>query len=325
MSRVQTFLRVCGVLCLLSAAHGPGTAQPDYPSKPLHFVHAYAAGQSGDVILRNITEPLGRDSGVAVVIDSKPGASGIIAAQAGATAAPDGYTVFVGSNTTHAANAVMFKKLPYDPQADFAPVTLLNKGALMFVVAASSPVTSAQDLLARARQSPDKLTYGAASSSTRMSAELFQLMGHAKVRFVPYKGTPQALTDLLGGTIDFAVADLPSVQPLIQQGRLRGLAVTSARRHAILNTVPTWSESGLPGFELDAWSALFVPAATPRPVIDKLNALIRKALASPNVAAFYQQAGLVPQPTTPEELAAFVKSESLKWAQLVRTAGIEPE
>ncbi|MEO5672348.1 MAG: tripartite tricarboxylate transporter substrate binding protein [Ramlibacter sp.] len=324
MFSVTKLLR-SGSVFLFAIAAACAHAQADYPTKPIKVIVPFAAGQSGDVILRNLADPLGKEAGVPVVIDNKPGAAGFIAVQAVVGAAPDGYTVLVGSNTTHAANAVMFKKLPYDPIGDFAPVTLLNKGALMFVVTASSPIASAQDLLARARQSPGTLTYGAASSSTRMSAEMFQQMGNAKVRFVPYKGAPQAVTDLLGGTIDFVVADLPTVQPLIQQGKLRGIAVTSARRHSVLNTVPTWAESGLPGFELDAWSAVFVPAATPKPVIAKLNAFFRKALGSPSAKNFYQLAGLTPEPTTPEALAAFVKSESDKWARLVRAAGIEPE
>jgi tripartite-type tricarboxylate transporter receptor subunit TctC len=324
MTSITRLLRSCSFF-LVAMAATLAQAQGEFPARPIKVIVPFAAGQSGDVILRNLAEPLGKDGGVPVVIENKPGAAGFIAAQAVAGAAADGYTLLVGSNTTHAANAAMFKKLPYDPLRDFAPVTLLNKGALMFVVAANSPIASAQDLLAQARQSPGKLAYGAASSSTRMSAELFQQMGSAKVRYVPYRSAPQAVTDLLGGTLDFVVADLPTVQPLIQQGKLRGLAVTSARRHSVLNTVPTWAESGLPGFELDAWSAVFVPAATPKATIVKLNALFRQALGSPSARAFYQQAGLTPQPTTPEELAAFVKSESDKWAQLVRNAGIEPE
>jgi tripartite-type tricarboxylate transporter receptor subunit TctC len=313
----------CSIFLVLAAA--VAHAQPDYPVKPIKVILPYAAGQSGDVVLRNLAEPIGREAGMPVVIENKPGASGFLAAQAVATALPDGYTVLVGSNTTHAANAAMFKKLPYDPLRDFTPVTLLNKGALMFVVAATSPITSAEDLLARTRRAPGTLTYGAASSSTRMSGEMFQQIGNVEVRFVPYKGAPQAVTDLLGGAVDFVIADLPTVQPLVQQGKLRGLAVTSAHRHSVMNTVPTWTESGLPGFELDAWSAVFVPAGTPKPVVLKLNALFRKGLESPAARNFYQQAGLTPEPTSPEELAQFVKSESDKWARLVRRAGIEPE
>lgn len=297
----------------------------DYPNRPIKLVVPFAAGQSIDVVLRAIIEPLSQEAKVPILIENRPGAAGFIAAQAVATAPADGYTVLIGSNTTHAANASMFTKLPYDPIADFAPVTLINKGGMIFVVSATSPITSAQDLLARAKQSPGKLSYGASSSSSRMSAELMQQMAGAKVQYVPYKGSPQAITDVLGGTLDFAVVDVPAAQPLIQQGRLRGLAVSTLRRHPTLTQVPSMSETGLNGFELAAWSAVFVPAATPRPVVARLNAIFRAALGSQTARSFYQQAGLTPEPTSPEEMGAFMRRETEKWGQLVRAAGVQPE
>lgn len=297
----------------------------DYPNRPIKLVLPFAAGQSIDVVLRAIIEPLSQEAKVPIVIDNRPGAAGFIAAQAVATAPADGYTVLIGSNTTHAANASMFKKLPYDPIADFAPVTLINKGGMIFVVSATSSITSAQDLINKAKQAPGKLSYGASSSSSRMSAELMQQMGGAKVLYVPYKSSPQAITDVLGGTLDFAVVDVPAAQPLIQQGRLRGLAVSTLRRHPTLTQVPSMAETGLTGFELAAWSAVFVPAATPRPVITRLNAIFRAALGSQTARSFYQQAGLTPEPTSPEEMGAFMRSETEKWSQLVRAAGVQPE
>jgi tripartite-type tricarboxylate transporter receptor subunit TctC len=158
-----------------------------------------------------------------------------------------------------------------------------------------------------------------------MSAELMQQMGGGKVQYVPYKGSPQAITDVLGGTLDFAVVDVPAAQPLIQQGRLRGLAVSTLRRHPTLTQVPSMAETGLTGFELAAWSAVFVPAATPRPVVARLNAIFRAALGSQTARSFYQQAGLTPEPTSPEEMGAFMRRETEKWGQLVRAAGVQPE
>ncbi len=310
-------------LCLALPSAFAQTA--DFPNRPIKLVVPFAAGQSIDVVLRAIIEPLSLEAKVPIVIENKPGAAGFIAAQAVATAPADGYTVLIGSNTTHAANAAMFNKLPYDPIADFAPVTLINKGGMIFVVAATSPITNAQDLINKAKQSPGKLSYGASSSSSRMSAELMQQMGGAKVQYVPYKGSPQAITDVLGGTLDFAVVDVPAAQPLIQQGRLRGLAVSTMRRHPTLTQVPAMAETGLTGFELAAWSAVFVPAATPRPVIARLNAIFRGALGSQTARNFYQQAGLTPEPTSPEEMGAFMRSETEKWGQLVRAAGVQPE
>ncbi len=310
-------------LCLALPSAFAQTA--DYPNRPIKLVVPFAAGQSIDVVLRAIIEPLSQEAKVPILIENRPGAAGFIAAQAVATASADGYTVLIGSNTTHAANASMFNKLPYDPIADFAPVTLINKGAMIFVVPASSPITSAQDLVNKAKQSPGKMSYGASSSSSRMSAELMQQMTGTKVQYIPYKGSPQAITDLLGGNLEFAVVDVPAAQPLIQQGRLRGLAVSTQRRHPTLNQVPSMAETGLTGFELAAWSAVFVPAGTPRPVIARLNAIFRAALGSQTARSFYQQAGLTPEPTSPEEMGAFMRSETEKWGQLVRAAGVQPE
>lgn len=297
----------------------------EFPSKPIRIVMPLAAGQSGDVILRALAEPMTRDFKVPVVIDNKPGANGFIAAQSAAGAPPDGYTLFLGSGQTHGANSAMFKKVPYDPVADFAPVLLLNKGSLVFVAPAGGPIKTAQDLLRLAKQKPDGLVYGAASAGTRMSVELLQKMAGVKMRYVPYKAAPQAVTEMMGGNLDFVVADPPTVQGLIQQGRIIGLAVTTTQRHPTLPEVPTWAESGMPGFEMFAWAGVFAPAGTPPAVIDKLNAMFRQALASPAGKAFYDRAGLRASPSTPQELRAMVTSEITKWSNLVKFAGIEPE
>jgi tripartite-type tricarboxylate transporter receptor subunit TctC len=310
-------------LCLALPSAFAQTA--DFPNRPIKLVVPFAAGQSIDVVLRGIIEPLSQEAKVPIVIENRPGAAGFIAAQAVAAAPADGYTLLIGSNTTHAANAAMFNKLPYDPIADFAPVTLINKGGMIFVVSATSSITSAQDLINKAKQAPGKLSYGASSSSSRMSAELMQQMGGAKVQYVPYKSSPQAITDLLGGNLDFAVVDVPAAQPLIQQGRLRGIAVSTLRRHPTLTQVPSMAEAGLTGFELAAWSAVFVPAGTPRPVIARLNAIFRGALGSQAARNFYQQVGLTPEPNSPDEMGAFMRSETDKWGQLIRAAGVQPE
>jgi tripartite-type tricarboxylate transporter receptor subunit TctC len=311
-----------GLFCIAASCAAQAN---DYPNKAIRLILPFASGQGADIIARTISQSISEQTSQAVVVDNRPGANGFIAAQAAATAAPDGYSVFVTSNTTHAANAALFKKLPYDPIKDFTPVTLLNKGALVFVVPADGPLKTVADLLNKARSNPGRMSYGSSSSSTRMSAEMFKQMTGAKIVYVPYKGTPQALTDLIGGQLDFVVADIPTAQALIQQGRLRALAVTSAKRHPVLKDIPTMAESGLPGYELEAWAAIFVPAGTPRPVVDKLNQLVRVALDSKAGRDFYQKAGLTASPGTPEELDAFVRSETDKWAKVIRAAGIEPE
>ena len=318
---LKALLSLAAPLVMLPAAQ----AQEPFPNKSIRIVVPLAAGQSADLILRALAVPMSREAKVPVVVDNKPGASGFIAVQSLTSAPPDGYTVFVGSGQTHGQNSAMFKKLPYDPVKDFTPVIFLNRGGFALVVPATSPIKSAHDLLAAARQKPGALTYGSASTGTRLSAELLQQMGKVSVRYVPYKSAPQAVTDLLGGTLDFVVADIPSVQGLVQQGRLRALAVTSIERHPVLPSVPTLAESGLPGYEMIAWAGVFAPAGTPPPVVQKLNALFRGALASPEGQTFYTQAGLRPEPGTPEELAQHVKAQLEKWAVLVKAAGIEPE
>ena len=318
-SRILRTLAV-GLLAVCALAF----AADDFPSKPIRIVVPYGPGQSGDLILRALADPMAKSATVPVIVDNKPGANNFIAAQAVTSAAPDGYTLFVGSGQSHGSNSALFKKLPYDPVKDLTPVILLNKGALIFVVPSSSTIHTSADLIKRARETPNGLTYGAASSGTRMSGELLQKMSGAKVRYIPYKSAPQAMVDMLGGSLDFAVVDVPSAQSLIQQGRVRGLAVTSLERHPTLTDIPAMAET-LPGFEMVAWAGVFAPAGTPAPVVNKLNALFREAQASPAGKAFYQQAGLRPTPSTPEQLGAFVTSEMTKWAALVKAAGIQPE
>lgn len=308
----------------LSCCALAGAASTDFPNKPIRIVLPYSAGQSGDLILRALADPMSKAEKVPVIIENKPGASNFIAAQAVTTAPADGYTLFVGSGQSHGSNSAMFKKLPYDPVADFTPVILLNKGALIFVVSASSPIRTATDLIKHAKESKVGLTFGAASSGTRMSGELMQKLAGVKARYIPYKSAPQAMTDMLGGNLDFAVVDVPSAQGLIQQGRVRGLAVTSLLRHPTLTDIPAMAET-LPGFEMVAWAGVFAPAGTPAPVVDKLNAMFRAAQESPAGKAFYESAGLRPTPSTPQELRAFITSEMAKWATLVKAAGIEPE
>lgn len=326
MNRKRQFMLAAACCIAAPLALAPAAqAQDQFPSKPIRIVLPLASGQSADLILRALAVPLSRDAKVPVVVDNKPGASGFIAVQSVTSAAPDGYTVFVGSGQTHGQNSAMFKKLPYDPVRDFTPVIFLNRGGFAVVVSSTSPMKNAQDLLAAARQKPGALNYGSASTGTRLSGELLQQMGKVSVRYVPYKSAPQAVTDLLGGTLDFVIADIPSVQGLVQQGRLRALAVTSIDRHPVLANVPTLSESGLPGYEMIAWAGVFAPAGTPQPVVQKLNALFRSALASPEGQAFYTQAGLKPEPGTPEQLGQHVTAQLDKWATLVKAAGIEPE
>lgn len=300
-------------------------AHAAYPDRSITVIVPFPAGSGTDTSARITGQTITEQAKQAVVVENRAGASGFIAAQAAAKAAPDGYTVFITTNTTHAANAALFKKLPYDPIKDFEPVSLLGKSGLVLVVRPDSPYNTVNDLIKYARANPDKLTFAGGSTSTRIAGELFKEASGSRAVYVPYKGVPQALIDLMGGQFDFMIADLNPSLPLIQQGKLKALAVTTTKRYGPLPNVPTLAESGLPGFEMVAWSAAFVPAGTPRPVIDRLNQLIRAGQKSKTYQEFTARSGGEAAAGTPEDLAAFVRSETEKWAKAVKAAGIEPE
>jgi len=321
------FLGLLPLLAAASATTGLARAAGanDYPDKPIRVLVPFPPGSGTDDSARYIAQSITSQTGQSVVVDNRPGASGIIAAKAAAGAPADGYTLFITTNTTHAANASLFKKLPYDPIKDFAPVSLIAKSGLVLVVPADSPVHTVAELTALAKEKQGKLSFASGSSSTRIASELYKIMSGAPALHVPYKGVPQALTDLMGHQFDFMISDISPARPLIQSGKLRAVAVTTAQRHPLFRDVPTMAESGLPGYELTAWVAAFFPAATPRPMVERMSELIRKTLAAPATVEHFGKTGGEATPSTPDELAAFVRSETLKWAKVIKTAGIEPE
>jgi len=260
-----------------------------------------------------------------VVVENIAGASGMLAAQNVARASPDGHTVFITSNTTHAANQSLFKKLPYDPIADFEPVGKLGDITLALAVHPSVPVNNTRELIAYGKANPGKLTFGSGSSSARIAGEMLKVLGGFDMLHVPYKSNPQAMTDLLGGQISMMFADVATTLPQIRNQKLKGLAVSSAQRSPLAPDLPTVAEAGVPGYELTAWAAAFVPAKTPRPVIDRLHAAFDAALADTPVREAVLRAGIEPVSSTPEALRAFVASEIKKWADIVKAAGIQPE
>ena len=321
-------MRMRHVLFLLAAAllALPATAAPaPYPAKPLKIIVPFPAGSGTDTGARVLGQWLTAKTGQPVIVDNRPGASGFIAAQAAAAAAPDGYTVLLTTNTTHAANPAMFKKLPYDPVKDFEPVSMVGSAGLLLLVPADSPHKDIGSFLAQLRAGGKRLHFGAGNSSSRIAGELLKTATGADLLAVPYKGTPQALTDLMGGQIDFMFCDIGPALPLVMSGKLRALATSSADRELLLRDVPTLQEAGLKGFEMTVWSAAFVPAKTPKDTVAKLSELLRAALADPAVRQEFSNTGGRSRGSTPDELRAFVKSEMAKWAAAVKTAGIQPE
>lgn len=304
---------------------GAALAQP-YPNKPITFVVPFTGGSATDNLARVIGERLSAAWGQPVVIDNKPGASGFIAAQAVVNAKPDGYTVFITANTTHASNQALFRSVPYDAVKDFEPVAVLGTVPLAVVIHPSVPANNMKELIAYGKANPGKLTFGSGSTSSRMAGEMLKSMAGIDMVNSPYKSNPQAVTDLLGGQIQLVIADAVTTMPHAKAGKLKALAITTARRSAIAPELPPVAEAGgLPGYEMIGWFAAYVPAKTPKDIVTKLNAEIVRILESEEAKTRLANVGIDVLTSTPEGLAEFQRNETVKWAKLVRDAGIKPE
>jgi len=297
-----------------------------FPERPITFVVPFAAGTATDQIARALGNGVTAETKQPVVIDNKAGASGFIASQQVAKAPADGYTVLITTNTTHAANEHLFKKLPYDPVKDYAPIAALGKGGQIMVVNPSFPAKTVAEFVALAKKEPGKYSFGSGSSSSRMAGELLQQMADIKLLHVPYKSNTLAVTDLLGGQINMMITDTATGLPQVKSGKLRALGVSSATRSPLAPDVPTISEAGVKGYEMGYWFAAYAPAKTPPAVVKRLNELLVKAAKSESAkAAFYEPTGTEVFTSSPEELAKFQAGESLKWGRIVKAAGIEAE
>ena len=320
-------IRIRPLALALAALLGAGAAAAQsYPEKPITFVVPFAAGSATDQIARALGNGVTAETKQPVVIDNKAGASGFIASQQVAKAPPDGYTVLITTNTTHAANEHLFKKLPYDPVKDFSPIAALGKGGQIMVVNPNSPVKTVAEFVALAKKEPGKLSFGSGSSSSRMAGELLQQLAGIKLLHVPYKSNPLAVTDLLGGQIDMMITDTATGLPQVKAGKLRALGVSGAQRSPLAPEVPTIAEAGVKGYEMGYWFAAYAPAKTPPAVVKRLNELLVKAAKSEAAkTAFYEPSGTEVFTTSPEELAKFQHGESQKWGRIVKAAGIEAE
>jgi tripartite-type tricarboxylate transporter receptor subunit TctC len=312
-------------LSVATASFMVGAQAQSYPSKTITFVVPFAAGSATDGLARALAQEVAKEAGQNVIVENKPGANGFIAAQAAAQAAPDGHTVFITTNTTQSANPHLFKKLPYDPVKDFAPVTALAKGYQIMVVNPKLPVNSVPDVIAHAKKNPGKLSFGAGSSSSRVAVELFQQMTGTQLLHVPYKSNPLAITDLIGGQVDLMIVDVATGLPQVQGGKLKGLAVTSRQRSPLVPDLPTIDEAGVKGYEMSYWFGAYVPAKTPEPVIKRLHELLVKAVAAEPVKKFIANTGMEPFTTTPQEFAKFQAAETEQWGRIIKAAGIQPE
>jgi tripartite-type tricarboxylate transporter receptor subunit TctC len=322
----MTAKRIVFACVAATLATAPALAADAYPSKPVRIVVPFAPGGGVDLTARILAQKLTERVGQSFIVDNRTGASGIIGVEFVAKAAPDGYTLLVGSQTTQAVVPAMYGKLNYDTARDFIGVTEIAVSPLLIVVHPSLPVKSVKDLIALAKARPGQLTFGAASGGTpHMAGELFRLRAKIELLFVPYKGEGPAIADAMGGQISMVFSNLPVGLPQAQGGRPRALAVTSLKRVASAPDVPTAAESGLPGYEASTWFGLFAPAATPREIVARLHADSAGALSGADVKERMAGQGLFVVANTPEQFADFLKAEIPRWAKVVRDAGVKPQ
>ena len=305
-------------------AVSPKAFAQDYPSKPIKIVVPFAAGSATDLAARGLGARLQEILKQPIVVDDKPGASGQLGASAVATAPADGYTLMMGTNTTNAANGALFKKLSYDPEKDFAPIANCISGVNALVVNNDLPVKTVAELIAYARANPGKLNYSEASASQRLSAEMFNSMAGVKIERVPYKASPQALGDVATGQVQLMFPDLPQALTQIQAGRVRGLGVTGPKRTTVAPDLPAIAET-VPGYVLVYWLAVFAPAATPKPIQQKLYEAIAEAMKDEATVKAMTQGRMEANVLGLDAFAAFVKKETQWWTTEIKKAGIEPE
>ncbi|WP_298924719.1 tripartite tricarboxylate transporter substrate binding protein [uncultured Ramlibacter sp.] len=323
----RTALKVLGAAGLTAAA--PWTLAQDgpWPSKPVAYIVPFTPGGSTDVIGRTLSEKLQAALGQPFVVDNKPGAAGAIGASYVAKARADGYTLFGGTISTHAINASLYKNLPYDPVKDFEPVALVATLPNVLLVGPGLGVNSVQELVALLKKDPSKRSFASsgAGTSTHLAGEMFADLIDLKLTHIPYKGTPPAMVDVAAGQVPFMFDQMTAAVALVQAGKLKVLACTTAKRMALAPQVPTMMESGVPGFEMSSWQAVYAPKGTPRPIVLKLNAEIKRILALPDVKEkLGTTLGMDIVASTPEELAAHMGREIPRWAELVKKSGATP-
>ena len=315
-------LAVAALASLLGLA-SPAQAAGDYPDRPVRLVVPFPPGGGADNLARAIMPKVAASLGQPIVIDNKPGAGGNVGAEYVASAAPDGYTLLYGTNGTHSINASLYRNLRFDPIKDFAPVSRMTEIAAMLVVNPQLPVHTVGELIQYAKANPGKLNFASAGNGTtsHLSGELFKTMTGVDIVHVPYRGGALAVTDLMSGQVQMMIDVMPNVVPLVKDNRLRGIAVSTASRFPGMPELPTIAESGVPGFESSAWDGVLAPAGTPEPVIARLNAAIRKALADPELVESLRSRGARPVAGTPEEFARHIATSTRKWADVVRASG----
>ena len=324
-SRTRRLSLVIAAIAALALPATSAWAQA-YPNKPVRLIVPFAAGGGTDFFARTVGAKLGEQLGQTIIVDNKPGAATIIGAEVAARSAPDGYTALIADSTTLAVNPSLYKKLPYDPVKDFSSVTLTARFAMVLVVNPNiSKATTVKEFIEEAKKDPGKISYASVGAGTthHLTMELFQQRTDIKLIHVPYKGAGPAIQDMVGGQVPVMFVDLAAGGPMIKAGKLRVLAVASTKRIAALPNVPTFAEQGIAQFEAWAWQGLTVPTGTPKEIIAKLNAEYAKVVADPLVRQKLVDAGVEPVTSSPEEMNAYIKSETAKWAQVIKQSDIK--
>jgi len=303
------------------------TEAANWPTQPVKLIVPFAPGGTSDVLAREIAAHLQVALKQTVVVDNKAGAGGVLGADSVAKAAPDGYTVLLGTIATHAINPALMPRMPYKADRDFAPVILLGKISNVLLIGPGAQARTVKDIVAAAKAKPGDITFASAGQGTsqHLSGEVFRLMTGADLTHVPYKGSAPAIQDVMGGQVPMSFETVTVALPQIKAGKVKAVAVTSARRSAQLPDVPTLAEAGVPGFDVSSWQALYLPAGTPPAIVAKLNAEVQKIVAQPEVKARMESLGLEYAPNTPAQFTEFQKAEQARWAKVIKDGNVKPD
>lgn len=322
-------MRRAAIACcaLIFASVSPGAAAQGYPAKPIRLIVPYPPGGPTDFVGRAVGQKLAEAWGQQVVIDNRPGAASAIGTEIAARSVADGYTLLLGTSAGFCINPALGGKLPYDPERDFAPVSLLVINPQILVVHPSLPVRSVKDLVALARSRPGQINYASVgnASPNHLGMEMLKSMTRIDMVHIPYKGSAPAIIDILAGHVSLMFNSMPSVLPQVRSGKLRGLAVGSAKRSPAAPDIPTVAEAGVPGFEYVTWYGLFVPAATPRDIVSKLSAQVISIVADPEISRRFASQGAEPSGSTPDHLVRYRRTEYERWRTLIAAMNLRPE
>jgi len=307
---------------------GAAAAQSaDWPARPIRLVVPFPPGSSSDIVARLVAHSLGERLGQQLVVENRPGASGSVGTEAVARANPDGYTLGLANTSTLALSPSLAVRPAYDPLKDFAPISMVGASPFVLALYPGLPVHDLKELIARAKAEPHKLTFAEAGPATlaNLAGVLFAKMANIELTMVSYRGTEQEVLDVIEGRVDMQIATIPPTLALIRDGKVRAVAVTGARRSAMLPDVPTVAESGLPGYETALWQAIYAPAGTPAPIVTRLNAEMNAILRDRDVVEAFARLGVEVEPSTPQELADRIAADLKKWREVIVSAGIQPQ